>query len=84
MTALTRPRYVLTRHALDRALEMGVTRARVVAAIEEPETDYPGRPGGRCDQRRVATRDGLAIVYSPTSSLVITVLWDQRESRHEH
>ena len=81
MTTLVRLRYVLTKHALDRSLEMGVTRERVVSAIEHPETDYPGRPGRRCDQRRVATRDGLAIVYSPTSSLVITVLWDQRESR---
>lgn len=81
MRTVTRPRYVMTRHAHDRSLEMGVTRAQVVSVIEEPDTDYPGRPDRRGNERRVATRDDLAIVYSPASSLAITVLWNQRDCR---
>lgn len=80
-TTLGPPRYILTKHALDRSVQMGVTRSQVVSVIAEPETDYPGRLDGRSEYRRVATRDDLAVVYSPTSSLVITVLWNRRHSR---
>jgi hypothetical protein len=60
---------------------MGVTHDRVLQAVNDPQTDYPGRAGSRGDQRRIATRHDLAVVYSPTTSLVVTILWNEKEHR---
>lgn len=81
MTTICAPRFVLSAHAYDRVVEMGLDRAAVVATIEGAQTDYPGHPGRVGEERRVATRDGLAVVYAPAGALIITVLWNRKEHR---
>lgn len=66
----SKPRWFLSRHALDRATQMGLDRARVVEALHEPDVEWPSHQG-----RRIAVRESLAVVFEPASHVVITVLW---------
>lgn len=65
-----KPRWFLSRHALDRATQMGLDRARVVETLDEPEVAWPSH-----QDRRIAVRESLAVVFDPASHVVITVLW---------
>lgn len=76
-----KPRWVLTRHALERAVEMGLSRADIVAVLDDPENDYPGDPRYDRSRRRIATRGALDVVYEPQNRLVVTVLFHGREGR---
>ena len=69
----------LTRHALQRCLEMGVSRGEVVATLLDYESRYPSDPKYG-PNRFVTVGPRLAVVH--TDSLeVITVLWKGREGR---
>lgn len=81
MTTATRPPFVLSSHAHQRALQMGLDRSAVVAAVEDAHTDYPGRPTVLGETRRVATRHDLAVVYAPANGSIITVLWHGKDHR---
>ena len=81
MITAPRPRLVLSSHAYQHVVEMGLDRAAVVAAIEDAQTDYPGPPGDIDATRRVATRNDLAVVYRPGDGLIITVLWNRKDHR---
>lgn len=75
----TLARWLLTRHARDRAAEMGVAIDDVTAVADDPATEYPGRTGP--DTRRVRVRHPLAVVVDVANNAIITVMWDQRDSR---
>lgn len=81
MTTTMNCRFVLSPHAHQRAVEMGLDGAAVVATIENAHTDYPGRPGRVGETRRVATHDDLAVVYTPASGLIVTILWNGKDHR---
>lgn len=66
-------RWVLTRHALTRAYEMGLDRDAVVSILSDPDTDYPSQNPGENDCR-VATCGSIAVVYNPVQALIVTVL----------
>lgn len=74
-------RAFLTRHARQRCIEMGLTRADVVVVLLDPETTYPSPPHYG-PGRRVSTRGYLAVVHTDDFS-VITVLWNRQCSRGE-
>lgn len=70
----------LTRHAFERAREMGVDLDEIRETIRNPETDYPG--SAKYPGTRKATRGRLAVAYKPGDRpLVITVLWNRLEGR---
>lgn len=64
-------RWFLTRHALQRMNEMGLNRARVCAALENPDVTYPDSVEHRNRTRHVA---GDLVVVTERD-VVITVLW---------
>lgn len=64
--------WTLTDHARQRAGEMGVALADVVATVETPELVYPAPSAYRgC---RVAVRGRLAVPFDPDVRTVITVM----------
>lgn len=78
--------WFLTRHALGRMAEMGLTRTDVVEVVDRPDTDY-------CDRkvpRRIAKRGDLSVVYDPNTLSIITILlnrveqWDRARDKVRH
>lgn len=67
----TAVRWFLTRHALDRITEMGLTRADVIAVLDQPEVTWTGTITG--DERTVHVAGNLAVVTR--DDVVVTVLW---------
>lgn len=61
-------RWFLSRHALQRCREMGLTRLDVVAVLDEPEVSYPAG-----DERTMSIRGDLAVCW--IHDVVISVLW---------
>lgn len=49
---------------------MGLDRANVVEALNDPEVSWPG-----IDGRRIAARQEIAVVFDPSDLHVVTVLW---------
>lgn len=73
-------RWLFSPHAVGRTTEMALPVAEVLAALNNPECSYPGRPSPAGDTR-VAVAGRVAVVYAPDGNVVITVLWAGRESR---
>jgi hypothetical protein len=70
----------LTHHARRRIEEMDLAAAEVARVLDEPTTTYPGHPcygAGRV----VAVAGRLAVVHSPGTHEVITVLWNGKDGR---
>jgi hypothetical protein len=67
-----------TDHARGRAREMGLDERTVVAVLDDPDASYPSRKSDNC---HVAVGQGLAVVHRPKRRTVVTILWDQEESR---
>lgn len=63
------PRWFLTRHALGRMREMGLSRHEVVEVLDHPEVSWPSRG------RRIAAAGDISVVYDPEGSAVVTILW---------
>jgi hypothetical protein len=70
------PTWKFTVHAERRRVQMRLTTAQVVAVLDDPEIVYPVMR-----DRRIATGDGLAVVFEAVSGHVITILWDGLEGR---
>ena len=68
----------LTKHARQRAEEMGLSEIEVLAAVAVPEMEYPST---KDPAARVAVANGLAVPYNPDRGCVITVLWHRAEGR---
>lgn len=64
----------LTRHASQRADEMGVTARQIANTLADPEVTYDQNYRG--DLRRVFKKADLAIVTNREATRVITVLWN--------
>jgi hypothetical protein len=64
--------WFLTMHAIKRMREMGLDRSEVVAALDDPEVQYPDRLG-----HLIACGGRLAVCF--TGDTVVTVLWRGRE-----
>lgn len=69
------PRWFISLHALGRMAEMEVTRAEVIAVVEDPEVTYNSDPRRHPDGSRVARRGKLLVAYWPERREIITVLW---------
>lgn len=69
-------RWFLTMHAIARMHEMGLDRSEVVAALDNPEVQYPDRLG-----HLIACGGRLAVCF--TGDTVVTVLWRGREFARE-
>jgi hypothetical protein len=75
-------RYVLSRHALSRCEEMGLTHADIERVVLHPEVDYcatKNRGVRTSDNQRIAKRGDLSVVYDCRSHTVITVLLNRQE-----
>lgn len=70
------PEAWLTRHALDRARQMGVTTDRAVRIAHDPHTVLPD-PQGNPARRFLWSRaePDLALIADITSAAIVTVLW---------
>lgn len=66
--------WFLTRHALQRMTEMGLTRPEVVAVLREADVSWPSYLG-----RRVAAGGDIAAVFDPRNRAVVTILWHTEE-----
>lgn len=67
----TRVRWFLTRHALERCQEMGLSREDVTLVLENPDIDYPNR------EQRIASKGNVAVVYD--GDKVVTILYADRD-----
>lgn len=67
-------RWFLTRHALERMNEMGLSRSAVVGTLEHPALTWPTHK-----ERRVAAGNEISVVFDPSNLAVITVLWHTDE-----
>lgn len=76
---MTGQRPFLTRHALERCREMGVTRAEVVETLAGFDCRYPS-PSHYGPDRYVSAHRRLAVVHTP-DLVVITVLWNGLSGR---
>lgn len=61
-------RWFLSKHALERAGEMGLTRADVVRVLNSPDVTYPAGDG-----RTMSIRNRVAVCSA--REVVVTVLW---------
>ena len=79
MTPAGQPHWVLTRHAYDRSVEMGLTHSDVVRVIEQHHASWSShrRPGE--EHRRVYVRDAIAVVANTMTRMVITILHHTQE-----
>lgn len=66
----SKPRWFVSRHALQRMMEMGLDRRQVVETLDEPDASWPAHQA-----RRIAVRSDLKVVFDPASHVVVTVLW---------
>jgi hypothetical protein len=64
-----KPPWFLSRHALGRMDEMGLSRREVVDVLDRPEASWPSRG------RRIAASGDIAVVYAPENRAVVTILW---------
>jgi len=74
---LSAARLRLSRHARDRAHELGATGRDIALCVTRSEQSYPQHPryaGAEGGSRRVYQRDGLAVVVDESNRVVVTVL----------
>lgn len=74
----------LTRHALERALEMGVSRADVEATLADPELTYPQSATLYGRERRVHVRAGIGVVADARDGAVVTILYADATTQRRH
>lgn len=80
MTAPNRTRtssrpFDLTKHAIERALDMGVSGDEILHAVNDPQAVRPS--GGR----ELRTHGRITVVFAPEPRLVVSVLWRYQTTR---
>lgn len=75
MTITVQPPVVLTRHALRRMQEMGVTREEVVTAVRTPGVTYAGSHHSPPETIAIQGRVAVAFQVRSGEVVVLTVLW---------
>lgn len=69
----------LTRHALRRIAEMGLTEAEVLAAARDPSIRYPQEHRFRGTEVRIDQGGRFGVVVHPATSRIVTVIWNTHE-----
>ncbi len=69
-------RWFLSKHALDRANEMGLTRSGIVSVLENPDITFPNKRGNFH-----AVGNGFSVVYH--DDVVVTVLADRSDPKSD-
>lgn len=73
---MTERTFALTKHAIERALDMTLNPDEVRRAVENPTRTEYGRDG-----RELRTAGRITVVFNPDARVVITILWRYEATR---
>ena len=73
---MTEHTFALTKHAIERALDMALDPDEVRRAVENPTRTEDGRDG-----RELRTAGRITVVFNADTRVVITILWRYEATR---